>query len=207
MNCETLDTKRTAFSEALSAIEYLHFQRIAHRDIKPANIMLHADGTVRLVDFGLALFVPARQEVVSVEDVGTRGYWAPEMFTETVYDPFAADVWALGVCLYAVLFGREPFLGENFREQQELVVESEPEFPEDGDPDAIDLIRKMLAKDPRERIQIDDMWSHKFMSPGRARLRQSVDSDSQIYRSLCSRDKVQSILRISRNSMGSAGGR
>jgi serine/threonine protein kinase len=163
--------------------------------------MIHTDGTVRLVDFGLALFVPATQEVVPVEDVGTRGYWAPEMFTETVYDPFAADVWALGVSLYAVLFGREPFLGEDFREQQQLVVESEPEFPEDGDRDAIDLIRKMLTKDPRKRIQIEHIWSHKFMSPGRARLRRSVDSDSQIYRSLSSRDKKQSIIRISRNSL------
>jgi serine/threonine protein kinase len=203
LNCETLDSKRTAFSEALSAINYLHFQRIAHRDIKPDNIMIHADGTVRLVDFGLALFVPNGQNVVRVEDVGTRLYFAPELFTATVYDPFAADIWSLGISLYAVLFGKVPFQGDDISAQQDLVVESEPEFPKEDevDSDAIDLIRKMLVKDPKKRIQIDDIWSHKFMVVSRRPLRQSVESDSQIYKSLSSRDRKQSILRISRNSL------
>jgi serine/threonine protein kinase len=206
MDCETFESKRVAFSQALSAIQYIHFQRIAHRDIKTGNIMRHEDGTIRLVDFGIALFVPEDQTEVPVEDVGTPAFMAPEMFTATVYDPFAADIWALGVALHMALFRKLPFPAEERYDLQHLITTSEPEFPGDGDPDAMDLIAKMLQKNPTDRIPVDDIFSHPYVSP-MSHGRLALPTDSQIFKSLSSRDRTQSIMRISGSLRGSGGSR
>ena len=193
--------KRNAFSQALSALQYIHFQRIAHRDIKTDNLMLHDDGTVRLVDFGISLFVPEDKDVMPVEAVGTPAYSAPELFTQREYDPFRADIWAMGICLYCLMFGKVPFLGNSLYEQQRMILEDEPQFPEDADENVVDLIRKMLAKKPEDRITIDEIWSHPYLDLLRASMKLILQQNSQIFKSLSSSDRQNSILRVSRGSL------
>ena len=201
MSCSTLDQKRRAFAQTLSAVQYIHFQRIAHRDIKTDNVMRHEDGTIRLVDFGNSLFVPEDKHLVPVEFVGTPAYNSPEMFTRKEYDPFAADVWALGITLYCVVFGKLPLLANTRAEQQRIVVEEQPTFPDDADPDVVDLIQKMLEKDPSKRITIEEIWDHPFLNLLRSSMKMILQQNSQIFKSLSALDRVNSIMRVSRGSL------
>jgi serine/threonine protein kinase len=163
--------------------------------------MRHSDGSVRLVDFGISVFVPEDQVEITVEDVGTPAYRAPELASHESYDPFAADIWALGVCLYCTLFGELPFLANTLREQQQLVATAELTFPPDANQDAVDLISKMMMKVPDERIALEDIWAHPYLARSQSSRRLGTKSDSLIFKSLSSSDRQNSITRVSRGSM------
>ncbi len=111
------------------AVEAAHRERIVHRDLKPANVLLMADGTPKVSDFGLAKLldtdsVQTRSDAV----LGTPAYMAPEQAAGRVRDlgP-AVDVWALGVILFECLTGKTPFRGMNKEETLERVCHREPE--------------------------------------------------------------------------------
>ncbi|PNS19982.1 Serine/threonine-protein kinase ksp1 [Sphaceloma murrayae] len=94
--------------QLVKAVMCLHDKGIYHRDIKPENIFLTSDGDMKLGDFGLATSETWTNEY----GVGSDRYMAPEQFDSTAtagYSPAAADIWAIGICLLNVLFGRNPF--------------------------------------------------------------------------------------------------
>lgn len=99
------------FAAIARAIAYLHAQGILHRDIKPANIRLGADGTPRLLDFGIARDARTPQMTQSGHVTGTPQYLAPELLRGKPATP-ASDVWSLGVTLHELLTGRLPFAGD-----------------------------------------------------------------------------------------------
>src|SRR5690606_3896910 len=88
-----------------------HAAGIVHRDLKPGNLMLLPDGTVRILDFGLAKTLGWGGTTVGAA-VGTVPYMAPEQVRGRAVSP-ATDLWALGVVLYEMLTGARPFVGEN----------------------------------------------------------------------------------------------
>ena len=83
---------------------YLHNQKIINRDIKPENILIHMNGFIKLVDFGLAKIIYNRTSTVC----GTPMYMAPEIITGEGYS-FNIDYWSIGICLYEFIFGKVPF--------------------------------------------------------------------------------------------------
>ncbi|KAK8884915.1 hypothetical protein M9Y10_044038 [Tritrichomonas musculus] len=206
MECKTLEEKREAFTEALSAVQYIHYQRIAHQDIKPANILRADDGTIKLVDFGAAVFVSEGVKKISSGLTGTTVFSPPEKFTESMYDPFTGDVWSLGATLYNLLYDKPPFSGPNIFQLQQSIINDEPEFPEDADFDAVDLIKKMLKKNPDDRITCNQIWDHPFLgsTPTTSSMRSLLDSSSRIFESLKSMDAMNSMTRISRGSLRSS---
>uniref|UniRef100_A0ACD5WAD6 Uncharacterized protein n=1 Tax=Avena sativa TaxID=4498 RepID=A0ACD5WAD6_AVESA len=101
-------------AQALSGLAYLHARRIVHRDVKPANLLVSTAGEVKIADFGIAK-VLARAGDGCIDYEGTAAYMSPERFdSERRHDadPFAADVWGLGVTILELLMGRYPLLAD-----------------------------------------------------------------------------------------------
>ena len=145
----------TIAADVLNALAYSHEQGVVHNDIKPGNIMVSADGSVRIMDFGIAQALNDISITVSQPDhvLGTAKYMAPELATGERAEP-PSDVYALGCVLFEMLAGRPPFQGDSAAlVNQHLhvapprVSASAPSVP----PALEELIDRALAKHPADR--------------------------------------------------------
>ena len=105
----SLEEILTIASQICQALDHAHRQQIVHRDLKPENVLLLPDGTIKLVDFGLARSIASRMSREGTI-AGTVLYLAPELATSGTFDA-RADLYALGVMLYEFLTGQPPFNG------------------------------------------------------------------------------------------------
>ena len=153
------------------ALEAAHEQGIVHRDLKPANIKVRRDGTVKVLDFGLAkameptgvaapsvsqsptITTPAMTQAGMI--LGTAAYMSPEQASGKPVDT-RADIWAFGCVLYEMLTGQRAFDGQGVSETLARVLEREPDWaklPATLSPALRTYIRRCLQKDPRQRVQ------------------------------------------------------
>ncbi|OMJ12831.1 Calcium/calmodulin-dependent protein kinase kinase 1 [Smittium culicis] len=148
---------RYFFNQAMLGLEFLHRNGIAHRDIKPSNMLITEDNILKISDFGASRII--HKEVVVNESQGTPAFMSPELYSSQPEkaDEFAADIWALGVSLYSMIFGTIPFQGESIYEISESVRNHKPNFPKNISPSLVDLINKMLEKDPAKRATFEDI--------------------------------------------------
>jgi serine/threonine protein kinase/tetratricopeptide (TPR) repeat protein len=137
------------------ALTRAHRLKIIHRDIKPDNVLMAADGTPLLSDFGLAR-IDSSTITQSGVMVGTYLYLPPEAFNGRPIDA-RGDIWAFGVMLYQMLAGRCPFVGETPAAIMMTVMNHPTPDLEALRPDApvalIDLVYRMLEKNPQQRVQ------------------------------------------------------
>ncbi len=137
------------------ALTRAHRLKIIHRDIKPANVLLAADGTPRLTDFGVARMDDATQMTESGAVIGTLGYLSPEACGGDKIDG-RADIWSLGVMLYEMLTLHRPFEENNAAALLTAILSKEPtpldSLRDDLPPGLADLIHRMLIKDRDIRI-------------------------------------------------------
>lgn len=151
------------------ALEAAHEHGIVHRDLKPANIKVRADGTVKVLDFGLAKAMdPAASGADAMRSptltaratqmgviIGTAAYMAPEQARGKTVDK-RADIWAFGVVLFEMITGRRVFGGTETTDVLARVLERDPEWtwlPAVTPPAVRYLLERCLAKDPRARLR------------------------------------------------------
>ncbi|XP_066491028.1 death-associated protein kinase 2 isoform X1 [Tiliqua scincoides] len=154
--------------QILDGVNYLHAKKIAHFDLKPENIMLLDKSIpvphIKLIDFGLAHEIEDGVEFKNI--FGTPEFVAPEIVN---YEPLglAADMWSIGVITYILLSGASPFLGETKQETLANITAVNYDFDEEFFSHTSDLakdfIRKLLVKDTRKRLTIQEALSHPWI--------------------------------------------
>ena len=145
-----------------SAIAAAHAQGVIHRDIKPGNVMVTRDGTVKVMDFGIARVLGPETAPQTSAVLGTASYLSPEQAQGGPVDA-RTDIYSLGAVLYELLAGRPPFMGDTPVAVAYKQVNETPAFPSTLNPDVparLDaVVMKALSKNPSNRYQTADEFS------------------------------------------------
>jgi serine/threonine protein kinase len=151
------------------ALEHLHHQGIVHRDLKPENIMLTASDEIKLLDFGVASKAGARRLTFGKLSriMGTADYISPEQVQGKRGDA-RSDVYSLGAVLFEMLSGRVPFEADNPLVAMNMRLKNRaPDLP-GVSPALAFVVRKALARDPKDRFESAEDFALALANPGSA---------------------------------------
>lgn len=162
----TEDEARDYFGQLVLGIEYLHASDIVHRDIKPDNLLLNQKGRLKIGDFGVSEMFASSSDLTK-QSAGSPAFFAPEMCVSGHGEISAkpADIWAMGVTLYALCFDRLPFVGESVLELYKNIREAPLALPDSLSGTLLaDLLHKILEKDAAKRITIGQLREHQWLT-------------------------------------------
>lgn len=150
----TLDEKISIVAQLCSALNYAHAQGIVHRDIKPANLFLLPDGSVKLLDFGVARLTSSTLTKQG-DVIGSVSYMSPEQVSGTDSIDGRSDIFSAGIVLYELLTGRKPFRGDTptgtivqiLRQDPPPLETLVPGLP----PQLVTAVTRAMAKEPEDR--------------------------------------------------------
>jgi eukaryotic-like serine/threonine-protein kinase len=160
--------------QTCSALQFAHERNVIHRDIKPANLMLTADDTVKVTDFGTAKILQFGTVQQTAHVMGTPSYMSPEQVKGRAVDG-RSDIFSLGVMLYEMVTGEKPFPGQNITTVIYKIVNEEPVPPRQINPSIhagiSAVVMRALEKDPDQRYQscremLEDLRNYRSIAPG-----------------------------------------
>uniref|UniRef100_A0A452E191 non-specific serine/threonine protein kinase n=1 Tax=Capra hircus TaxID=9925 RepID=A0A452E191_CAPHI len=149
--------------QLVSAVAHCHNLGIVHRDLKCENILLDDRGCLKLSDFGFANWSGLKNSLLSTF-CGSVAYTAPEILMSKKYNGKQADLWSLGVILYAMVTGKLPFK-ECQPHRMLYLMRRGPTFRPGLSPECQDLIRGLLQLHPRARLGLQQVATHHWMLP------------------------------------------
>ena len=161
------DVARSFLQHIVVALLYTHSFGIAHRDLKPENILIGSESPriARLTDFGLAKAVgQGHGEEIMHSICGTVDYIAPEVLRQQGYDGRRADLWSLGVLLYAMLANSAPFFHPDVAEMYRRIARGAYSMHRKIPRDAADLISRLILVNPDDRLSLRDVLHHPFFT-------------------------------------------
>ncbi|KAH0552280.1 serine/threonine-protein kinase fused [Cotesia glomerata] len=157
----TEDRAQKVICDLVSALYYLHSNRVLHRDLKPQNVLLEANGTAKLCDFGFARIMSTRTHVLT-SIKGTPLYMAPELIEEYPYD-HNADLWSLGCIAYEMIVGTPPFQTTSILHLVGLIRFESIKWPEFISANCQSFLQGLLEKIPSQRLTWPDLLEHPFV--------------------------------------------
>lgn len=149
------------FYQTCMGLKYLHDRHIVHRDIKLENILMTEAADVKIIDFGFSTIVPPGKKLKIF--CGTPSYMSPEIVARKEYSGYCADIWAMGVLLYALLCGSFPFRGQNDRDLYRKVVRGVYITPDHVESAVRSLMSRMLVTDMGRRPSIDEVLADQWL--------------------------------------------
>ena len=179
------------FNQIISALKAFHAQNIVHRDLKPENILLDENFNIKICDFGLSKEIDISNDELMKGTAGTRGYMAPEILGKHDYSS-KCDIFSAGVILFILLTARLPFdqaiksdkkygllVDNNSNQFWKVHCDSTKYKFVISDKNSQDLIEKMLCYDPANRIDLEAIEKHAWMSTSNVNEKQT---DQQNYK-------------------------
>jgi serine/threonine protein kinase len=147
----SVDQTVSIVTQAAAALHAVHLMGVVHRDVKPGNLLIQPNGTVVLVDFGVARSAASGSVTKTHEVIGTALYMAPEQVSKKPLSP-ATDVYALGAVAYHCLAGRPPFEGDNALQVALQRLDGEPDPLPDDVPEGVRaVVMQAMAREPEDR--------------------------------------------------------
>eukprot|EP00808_Paulinella_micropora_P006808 g63718.t1 len=149
-------------AQVVEGLEYCHALHISHRDLKPENLLLDRQRNIKIIDLGLATMSLTGGDEMHTS-CGSPQYMSPQVI-QGKYIGKEADVWSLGVTVFACATGFLPFDDPIIPKVYEKVCKGEMSIPEETDKDLADLIRKLLCVDPKHRIPLEEIRHHRVFN-------------------------------------------
>ncbi|KAL2084601.1 hypothetical protein ACEWY4_020119 [Coilia grayii] len=158
----------------LEAVQTIHKHGIVHSDLKPANFVI-VNASLKLIDFGIANRIqPDMTSIMKDSQVGTLNYMPPEAIGDTSKPgkqgtskiSRKGDVWSLGCILYCMTYGKTPFqsITNQFTKLHAIIdPKHEIEFPDISEKDLLDVLKRCLVRNPKERISIAELLDHPYL--------------------------------------------
>eukprot|EP00471_Norrisiella_sphaerica_P002451 CAMPEP_0184480360 /NCGR_PEP_ID=MMETSP0113_2-20130426/1853_1 /TAXON_ID=91329 /ORGANISM="Norrisiella sphaerica, Strain BC52" /LENGTH=365 /DNA_ID=CAMNT_0026858783 /DNA_START=237 /DNA_END=1334 /DNA_ORIENTATION=+ len=187
------NSARWVMRRAARGLRYLHRAGIAHLDISPENVLVdEALGAAKLCDFGAAREVKREGQTLEGYVVGKVNYMAPEVLTAKPFDPMLADAYSLGATLFVALFGHPAYDLEDrkngplafrmatagFDALKALILDYgyAESMPSDS---AVDLLARLMALNPADRLRVEDIFNHPWISGTRS-VKRSVEKSADV---------------------------
>lgn len=157
---------RFFFRQIIAALAYIHSKGYAHRDLKPENLLLDDNQCLKLIDFGLCAKPHGGMDNLLSTCCGSPAYAAPELICGKNYLGAEADLWSMGVLLYALLCGYLPFDDDNINLLYKKIQNGKYELPSWLSQDSVNLLADLLQTDPKRRITMQQLVFHPWVLKG-----------------------------------------